>query len=276
MALGNGSNYQNGNYNNQNSSPMVVPTYYSRMRLRNFHTHIDVNFSFWNGTLAASIVDISNGKATELIKINLSPNKAHMLAECVQKIIDNPESSTAYGVDTGSGETRGLFAIGRDTGVPFILIGKVNKDGQFESSQRFIFNSDSNYSLQFSDLESLNFVKDSHENMDLIMLKDLFTDFARSSNGAYAFATQDINRYEAGKLAAMVRGIMQAANASPVYLTNNNNRSGNSNGFFSNANNNNNNGSSNNSYSNNNNNGDNSNNRNNGYQKIDSLEDEFG
>ena len=266
MALGN-----SGNYNNQNGSSMVVPTYYSRMRLRNFATHIDVNFSYWNGTLVASIIDTSNGKNTELIKINLSPNKAKALAECVQKVIDNKDSLEAYGVDTGSGSTRGLFAIGRSEGVPFVLIGKVNADGNFEASQRFVFDTAYNYSLSFSDLENLKYVKERHEDMDLIMLRDLFIDFARASNGAYAFATQDINRYEAGKLAAMVRGIMQAVNASPVYQTNNNNRSGNSNGFFSNANNN----GGNNSNNNNSNNGNDSN-RSNSYQKIDSLEDEFG
>jgi hypothetical protein len=268
MALGN-SNYQDkSNYNN-NYAPITVPNYYSRMKIRNFSINLDVCFGYWNGTLVVSIVDTSN-KNNEIVKINLSPNKAKVLSECVQKVIDNTDSMDAYGVDTGSGETRGLFAIGRNEGVPFILIGKVNKDGNFESSQRFVFDTNYNYNLVFSNLENLDFIKEHHPNMDLVQLRDILADFARSSNGAYAAATHDINRYEINKLNAMIRGVMQATNAKPVYQNNNNtNRSGNRDSYF--------NGSSNdNDYTNNNNNNHDSNsNKNNGYQKIDSLEDEF-
>ena len=268
MALG--SNYQDnrGNYNNQNSTSMTNPTYYSRLRIRNFDTKLDINFQYWNGTLAVAIQESQNnsgGKGAELARIHLSPNKAKLLADCVQHVIDETDSSTVYGVDTGFGESRGLFAIGRESGIPFVLIGKVDKNGNFESSQRYVFAEKNHYSLQFSDLENLKFIKNYDESIELIQLRDIFTDFARSSNGAYAYNTQDINRYEAGKLTAMVRGIMQAANAKPVYNNPNSNRSGE--GFFDNG------GSSNNGGSLRNNNSNNNSNK--SYQKIDDLENEL-
>lgn len=267
MALG--SNYQDnkGNYNNQNSAPMTNPTYYSRLRIRNFDTKMDINFQYWNGTLVVIIQDSSNGgtKGSELAKINLSPNKAKILADCLQTVIDEKDSSTVYGVDTGFGESRGLFAVGRDTGIPFILIGKVDKNGNFESSQRYVFAEKNHYTLQFSDLDNLKFIKNYDDSLELIQLRDILKDFARSSNGAYAYNTQDINRYELGRLTAMVRGIMQSTNAKPVYNNSNSNRSGES--FFNNDNS----GSSNNGGSLRSNND----NPNKSYQKIDDLENEL-
>ena len=134
MALG--SNYQN---NNQNQNSMWEPSYYSRLRIKNPEQNLALTFTFWKGTLKVSITETGSsqeGRNNELAYIHLSPTKARILAEGVKRVSANSEGKEIYGVDTGTGETRGFIAIGREMGKPFLFIATVNADAGTGSSLR--------------------------------------------------------------------------------------------------------------------------------------------
>lgn len=232
MALG--SNYQNNN--NQNGS-MWEPSYYSRIRIKNPEQNLALTFTFWKGTLKVAIAETGSsqeGRNNELAYIHLSPTKARILADAVHRIAAEPESKAIYGVDTGTGETRGFIAIGREMGKPFLFIAKVNAQGGYESSQRFDFNTNYNYMLNVHDLSNLKCQKEYMNNVELDQFSSLLEDYARFASGALGASFYDIGRYENAKLSNMVRKIAEKTGAiDPSKFNNNGGRSNNS--FFNNV-----------------------------------------
>ena len=217
MALGN-NNYQNRNQQNQQSEP----SYYSRIRITNPTDNIGLNFTFWKGLLKVSIVESGNaqeGRSNELAYIHLSPTKARLMAQCVDKILSDEKSSDIYGINTGIGEVNGFMAIGRDMGNPYLIIAKVGQNG-YESSQRFNFNKDYNYFLQVSDLDKLKFKKEYDNTVELTQFRDILEDFARASSGAIGASVHDIGRYEASKTNALVRKIAAKVGVELNYTNN--------------------------------------------------------
>lgn len=205
MALG--SNYQN---NNQNQNSMWEPSYYSRLRIKNPEQNLALTFTFWKGTLKVSITETGSsqeGRNNELAYIHLSPTKARILAEGVKRVSANSEGKEIYGVDTGTGETRGFIAIGREIGKPFLFIAKVNANGGYESSQRFDFNNNYNYLLGVHDLANLKCQKEYMNNIELDQFCGILEDYARFASGALGASFYDIGRYENAKLSNMVRSI---------------------------------------------------------------------
>lgn len=266
MALGsnynNGGNNRNNSTNNQNNT-LYNPTYYSRLSIKNPIDNLRLSFNYWNGTLRISISEAGNaqeGRNNELAYIHLSPTKARLLAEGVERIINNPETFDIFGVDTGTGETRGLIAIGRDMGKPYLIIAKVNPAGKYESNQRFNFNIDYQYMLQINDINKLSFKKEYDNSIELNQLKDTLEDFARFSSGAAAATIYDLGRYESARSSNMIRRIAEKVGA----YTPGNNNGGNS--YFSNNNNSNDLEPTNRS----------NNSRTNNYKPITNLEDELG
>lgn len=262
MALG--SNYQN----QQNNQSLNTPNYYSRMRIKNPKENMVLSFTFWNGTLKLTLNEYSNdGKTNELAYIYLSPTKARIFGEGIKKVMADEESSDIYGVDTGSGEVRGLIAIGRDKGNPFLFIGKVNGDGSYETSARFNFNVDYNYLLKVHDLSNLKYQKDYMNNVELNQILDLMNDFARYSSGAAGAAMYDIGRYESAKVMNLMKRIADSVGANTGGGNDNRNSGGGkrNNSFFNGADS---------EYSNPSSN--NSNKSKSRYQNIDDLENELG
>lgn len=205
MALGNSYNSNQGN--NQNS--MWEASYYSRLRIKNPVENIGLTFTFWKGTLKVSIIETGSaqeGRNNELAYIHLSPTKARVFAEGVKRIMSDSKDDI-YGVDTGTGETRGFVAIGRDKGIPFLFIAKVNSKGGYESSQRFDFNMDYNYLLKVHDIAKLTVQKEYQNDVELAQLYDVLQDYARFASGALGASFYDIGRYESAKLSNMVRKI---------------------------------------------------------------------
>ena len=129
-----GDSYNRNNGNNSNQSN-IDKTFYSRLRIKNDNTQMTLNFSFWRGLLKISINNVprsADEKIEEMGYIHLSPNKAFIFSECVKYVLTHEDSLDIKGVDTGIGETRGMLAIGRDMGKPFLIIAKVGKDGKYE------------------------------------------------------------------------------------------------------------------------------------------------
>lgn len=213
MALGgNYNNSQNSNNGNNN------PTYYSRFRIKNYEDKTMLSFNYWKGTLKIIISEISqdiNVRPSEIASIYMSPMKARILAECVDRVIKS-DIDNVYGVDTGSGSVKGFIAIGRNTSNPFLFIGKVNADGSYAMTQKFIFNTN-NALFNVKDLVNLKFQKEYLPNVELEAFKDLLTDYATSASGAIGASVQDINFYEASRLTNMIRGIANKVGATNNY-----------------------------------------------------------
>lgn len=207
MALGD-NNYQNGS-----NKQATDPSYYSRLRIKNLNDKLALGFTFWRGTLRLGISetgDPNEGRNNELVFIHLSPVKARLFANCVDRVMKDPEGFDIYGVDTGSGETRGLIAIGRDMGKPYLFVAKVDKNGKYEAHQRFNFNYDYNYSLNIADIDKLSYSKEYNNDVELQMLKDLLLDYARSSSGAVGASIHDIGRYETGKINNLIKKMAES------------------------------------------------------------------
>lgn len=263
---GGGNNRSYSNSNNQNNT-LYNPTYYSRLSIRNPVDNLRLSFNYWNGTLRMSISEAGtaqDGRNNELAYIHLSPTKARLFATCVDRIITNPESSNIFGVDTGTGETRGMIAIGRDMGKPYLVIAKVNANGQYESNQRFNFNMNYQYLLQINDISKLGFKKEYDDSLELNQLKDLLEDYARYASGAAAYFYHDIGRYEAARSSNLIRKIGEKVGAIDK---NYNGGGGSNNSFFSSASN---------EYSEPSSNGNKANTGRNAYKSITNLEDELG
>ena len=206
MALGGNYNSQNNGNNGPNN-----PTYYSRLRIKNYENHTMLSFNYWKGTLKIIITEPSdnnsNSRPNELASIYMSPTKARILAEGVARIISSRED-------------------------PFLFIGKVNADGKYELNQTFNFNTNSNFLFDVKDLANIKFQKEALENVELQEFMDLLNDYARAASGAIAASVHDINFYENNRFTGLIRSI---ANKVGAGNGGNNNGSGN-NHFFDNAN----------------------------------------
>lgn len=240
MALGN-NNYQNNNRNGGNSQNNIDANYYSRLRVNNSNDNLSLSFMFWRGLLKVSILEMTNNngntQSNEIASIFLSPTKARLMAECVSRIINDPETLEIYGINTGIGEVNGFMAIGRDSGNPYIVIAKVGKNG-YESSQRFNFNVDYNYLLQVSSLKDLKFKKEYDNNVELQEFKDILEDYARSASGALGASFYDIGRYENAKTTNLIRKISETVGVENGYQNNGNggyNRQSSSGNYFNNG-----------------------------------------
>lgn len=237
MAMG--SNY-NGNKNSSNQNNNFDPTFYSRLRFYNPVDSLSMTFNFWKGTfkiiISESKMDVTE-RPKELATIYLSPIKARIFADCVRRIIDDEDSIEAYGIDTGSSDTRGLIVISRDMGKPFILIGKVTSDGKFESSQKFYFSWDNMYSLKFSDIDTLSYTKEYTNDTELRMFERALRDYSNYASGACGASVFDTCRYEIGRQTNVLRKIAEKVGVDlggNQSQSSSNNRSNNS--FFSDSN----------------------------------------
>ena len=195
-----------GSQQQQNNRGLYEQTYYSRLRFKNDADKLQIGFSYWKGTLKMSVTEIPKNydnsgaaKVDELAYIHLSPTKALMMSHIVQEYIDDPGKSDAHGINTGASDVQGLLAMGRENGVPYLIIAKVDANGAFLQQQRFNFNNDYNYDLSFSDVNKLIFSKNYDNMIELQLFKQILVDYASSSNGAVGYSTWDIARYEQAK-----------------------------------------------------------------------------
>lgn len=192
-----------GNGANQNSNEMYEPNYYPRLRFRNDGDKLQLMPSLWKYSLKLAISEkpTSGEKPKEYAYIHLSPVKARIMAELVRFVRENPKDHGIYGVNTGVGDTRGLITISNEeNGIPYMIIGKVDANGQFTQSQRYNFNTNYHYSLVIEDIQKLSFSKKFHDDTELAQLEEMFNDYSRYANGMLAGSVWDIGRYELNKM----------------------------------------------------------------------------
>lgn len=221
--------------NNQNGGKNT-PTYYSRFRVYNPDEKLTISVNFWNGMMKISLDQfIQNGynqggasSRDEVVAVYVSPIKARLFVKCIDDVMSDQKDSS-YGIDTGTGDIRGLIVIGKKSGVPFIGLGKVNGDGGYENYQEYNFAKDMYYRLNIRDVQKLKFDKIVENNVELEQLRNAALEFANAMNGAYAYAVHDIGRYDHNRTNNVLQSIADAVGA-------NNGRSsrGNGNSFFDN------------------------------------------
>lgn len=236
-----------GSNNNQNGNQKYEPTYYSRLNWKNDTDRLRLSPNFWKGSLKLAVQEVKTDgtRAEDLAYIHLSPIKAMTMANYVKKHIDEPELEKILGVNTGASDTQGLLAIGKDEGKPYIIVAKIDRDGNFVQSQRFNFNHNYHYGLQIEDMEHLTFSKEYSNGVELQQFYDLLMDYAHSANGAMAASVWDVSRYDALKTINQIADKIGAkptrgngggnnGNAGDSFFANNGNDSGN--GGFSGSN----------------------------------------
>lgn len=221
-----------GSNNNQNDRGLYEPNYYARLQFKNPEQNLTMGFTYWKGSLKVAITERKNNqKPEELAYIHLSPMKAHILSEYVDKVINNADNNV-YGVNTGVGETQGLITIGRDNGAPYVIIASIDKDGNYTSSQRFDFIQNYHFGLSITDLQNMEFVKEYNDNAELSQFYNILRDFSRSANGALGASVWGVARYETAKNNNLLYRI---GDKMGVVEKSNNNGGGAGNSYFANG-----------------------------------------
>ena len=77
-----------------------------------------------------------------------------------------------------------------------ITIGKINGEGSITNAVTIPLNVEYNYALEWDDIESMKLTKAYYDSIELDQIMQLFDDFSKSMNGAYAYSVLDLGRYE--------------------------------------------------------------------------------
>ena len=210
MALGDIRN----NNSSGKSNKLYENTYYSRMQFRG-QDKIRMGVSFKSGMLIVDISEEKDGFQFEtLTSCYLTPTKAQLFFNQIQKfnqaVADGTyKTDSAYGVNTGIGDISTVIMIhllGKD---PAITITKVNADGQNVSRFTYKFNKGYHYGISLKNYENMSsYEKEFYDDIELDQFQQVLKSFAENMNGAIAYSTIDLARYD-------YRAIMNKMN--PIY-----------------------------------------------------------
>ena len=198
MALG------DSNYNN-NSNKMYENTYYSRLKVRNNKDGHILGYSFKSGMIIVGISARKEDNTYEtLAEIYITPTKAMILSRQIEKIKEEIASGKAnskgYGIITGLDETVStliLRTVDTEVGVmPALTIGKIDGSGKFVKRVDFNFNTNYDFGVNWADVDAMDSTNEYFNDIEFEQFCRLINDFANSSNGAYAYSTIDLARYD--------------------------------------------------------------------------------
>lgn len=190
-----------GDVNNQNKK--YSTNYYSRFYLKASDGSMRLSPEYSGGLLKLRVTDgnFVNGKYEPLADATLSPNKARILAEEISKfrekfVAGTAEDGVAYGVDTGTSSVRPIIAVTMIDGNPYLVIGKVNPDGQYEARLDYPLNTQYHYGLEWSDISNMKVSKDFKDILEIDQLITLLNQFVAESFGAGAAATCEMMKWD--------------------------------------------------------------------------------
>lgn len=204
MALGDTNNYGN---NGDNKSKLFDPTFFSRVRIKN-KDKLAISFSFTKGLLKVTVSEERNNfNYEDLISINISPTKAKLLLNELNRFIDRIQSGEeispdeGVGINTGVRETVTFIAFkvtGNRPDVPehSFIIGKVDPNGTVTDTVEFVFNVDYDYSLHWNNITNMDVDKNIDQFMGIKLFRDVIKEFDNSSAGAIGASVWDTGRYE--------------------------------------------------------------------------------
>ena len=190
-----------GDVNNQNKK--YSTNYFSRFYLKTADGSMRLSPDFSGGLLNINITDgnFVNNKYEQLARATLSPNKARLLSAQFSKFKEKfvngtAEDGKAYGVDTGINAVRPIIAMTMINGAPYLVIGKVNQDGQFEARLDYPLNTHYHYGLEWGNLSKMDVKKDFNDTLEIDQLITLLDQFVAESFGAGAAATCEMMKWD--------------------------------------------------------------------------------
>ena len=240
--MGIGYRENNGNGNNNNGK-LFENTYYSRLRIKNYDDGRMLNVYFRSGLMYLEMSKYGdNYKVEPIINICFSPMKAYLLVEEIKKFMeyrkgDNIDPNVAFGVNTGMGEKVsyiGFHTRSEDKAI-MATIGKINGEGTILECETFLFNVKGNYSLEWDDIKSMKLQKSYDEDAEIRQLMFCLSDFARSINGASAYAVADLTRYDHSRILKKLDPIYDKLGIERRNTGSGNSNYGGSNNFLNNA-----------------------------------------
>jgi hypothetical protein len=207
MAIGSenfGSNRNSSGYDNNGSKKVYDRSYYPRLRWRNNDDKLALSATYSGGLLTFEISSFDNNTYTPIegAKISLSPTKAAMLADEIvafKKYFASSEytEGKAFGVNAGMNEKISFIGIHKDESNKILItIGKFDGTGKIVSQAIFKFTQEYNYALEWNNISAMDVERVFYDNVEFDQFANMVTDFARNMNGAIAYSTVDLARYD--------------------------------------------------------------------------------
>lgn len=199
------------NYNNNNDKKNTGRELYGDIKFYHPEAEIDpgaLSYSFWNGMIKITISPVDKTTANSShVKydhqnagvIYLRPMYAYMLAQEIKNVIDgHPHLNN--GIQNLSNDAVIFVCSGSEFGVasPCLAIRKIDENGNIVSTYVYQFNTNY-YAIRNFDSETKDFEKYFYENLEMITFMQTLEDFARSMNGAYAFANSHYGRFDTSR-----------------------------------------------------------------------------
>lgn len=183
-----------------------------------------ITFSMWKTTIKIAIAKSTgvdgNGYTIwdkdNQAAIYLTPIKAKMFAEIIEKFIEDPVKYSGYGVDSG----KGLITIsnGEEAGHPnhwCIIIRTVNKDtGKCERIDGYEIKKSSYAVFGYSDDGQYQKDVESFANAEIEMIVSQLKDYAEAANNAIAFSVVDSMSYSHDYTTSLLNKIAGACGVS--------------------------------------------------------------
>lgn len=202
MALGDfkGSNEKKGNNNG-----VYEKQYFSRVNFRDYQHNSGkvLNISYKSGMMVVSIDRPKEGgfEFETLVDSWITVTKAKLLINAIEAF-KNEKTHTinsGYGISTGMNEVQRAFIIhGNANGSPAITIGKYNgQTGEWVVKETFEFNDDNfHFYLNWTNKDSNKADRIYNNSIEFDMLENAIRNFANSMDGAAAYATTDMLRFD--------------------------------------------------------------------------------
>ena len=209
MAIGENSYFNSGSDNNATRRNTPEYSYYSRYSFMSSDKSVNLKFEFRSGLMQCKLYQRAsetswNQDPTEIIY--LSPTKAAMLSEQITKFkeymnSDVIDESVAFGVNGGMNEKVSFIAFHTNENKDvFITIGKFDGNGTITEKLTCDLRSDFNYGLKWNNLSNMDIEKVYYKYIELDLIHNMVTDFARNMSGALGYSVNDIGRYDVARI----------------------------------------------------------------------------
>lgn len=179
--------------------------YYSRLSFRDYQHNSNkvLNFSYKNGMMIISIDKAKEGgfEYETIVDSWITVTKAKLLLEAIEAFKAEKEHSMdkGYGISTGMGDVQRAFIIhGNSLGKPAITIGKYDgAKGNWIIKDTFEFNdNDFHFFLNWSDISANGAAPIYDNGIEFNMMETAIRNFANSMDGAAAYATADMLKFD--------------------------------------------------------------------------------
>ena len=205
MAIG---EYGNNKPSNEGKGKLYEQAYYPRIGTK-AENGLQLKYTFRSGLLSVSIQEWKDAKFETLAEIFLSPMKAYLFAEELDKfkgyyLAGDKEAlapGKAYGVNAGMGEKVSYIGIHMDENERMLMtIGKIDGSGNILESCTIELNKDYHYALEWDNINTMDLAKAFNNFAEFDMLRNMVYDFGRNMNGAIAYSVADLTRYDQARI----------------------------------------------------------------------------